>query len=96
LFSPVLLSLYVNDMPSPSHHVELSLYADNTAIIVTSRKPTLLVGYVESYRNDLQRWMCDWRIAINVSQSTAIIFVRAGRRFIQLPPVTFRGTNPMG
>jgi hypothetical protein len=42
LISSVLFSLYVNDMPSPSHHVELTLYADDTAIIATSRKSTLL------------------------------------------------------
>jgi hypothetical protein len=48
LISPTLFSAYVNDMPSPSHHIELSLYADDTAIIATSRKPTLLVGYLES------------------------------------------------
>ena len=35
LISPVLFSLYVNDMPP--HHVELALYADDTAIIATSR-----------------------------------------------------------
>jgi hypothetical protein len=59
LISPVLFSLYVNDMPSPSHHVELDLYADNTVIIATSRKPRLLVSYLESYLNDLQRWLCE-------------------------------------
>jgi hypothetical protein len=47
LISPVLFSLYVNDMPSPSHYVELALYADDTAIIATSRKPTLLVSYLD-------------------------------------------------
>jgi retron-type reverse transcriptase len=77
LISPVLFSLYVNHMPSPSHHVELALYADYTAIIATSRKPTLPVSYLESYLNDLQRWLSEWRVAINVSQTTAIIFVRA-------------------
>ena len=46
LISPVLFSLYVNDMPPPSHHVESAVYADDTAIIATSRKPTLLVSYV--------------------------------------------------
>jgi len=96
LISPILFSLYVNDMPSPSHNVELAFYADDTAIIATSRKPTLLVGYLESYLNDLQRWLSDWRIAINVSKSTAIIFARARRRFIQPRPVTLRGTNRMG
>jgi hypothetical protein len=53
-------------MPSTAHHVELALYADDTAITATSRKPTLLVSYLESYLNDLQRWLSDWRIAINV------------------------------
>jgi hypothetical protein len=74
--------VYVNDMPSPSHHVELALYADDTAITATSRKPTLLVSYLESYLNDLQRWLSEWRIAVNVSKSTAIIFAHEGRRFI--------------
>jgi hypothetical protein len=48
LISPVFFSLYVNDMLSPSHHVDLAFYADDTAIIATSRKPTLLVSYLES------------------------------------------------
>jgi len=91
LISPVLFSLY--DMPPPPHHVELALYADDTAIIATSRKPTMLVNYLESYLNDLQRWLSEWRIAINVSRGTAINFARAGRRFIQPRPVTLRGTD---
>jgi len=47
-------------MPSPSHHVELALYADDTEIITTSRKPKLLVSYFESYLNDPQRWLRKW------------------------------------
>jgi len=41
-------SLYVNERPPPAHNVELALYADDTAIIDTSLKPTLLVSYLES------------------------------------------------
>jgi hypothetical protein len=78
-------------MPSPSHHVELALYADDTAIIATCRKPTLLVSYLEEYLNELQRWLTEWRIAFNVSKSTAIIFASAGQRFIQRRPVTLYG-----
>jgi len=48
LISPVLFSLYVNGMSSPWHHVELALYADDTTIKATFRKPTLLVSYLES------------------------------------------------
>jgi hypothetical protein len=69
LISPVLFSLYVNDMPVPSHHVELVLYADDTAVIATSRKPALLVSYLESYLAELVLWLRRWRIAINVTKS---------------------------
>ena len=48
LISPILFSLHVNDMPSTSHHVELAPFADDTAINATSRKPKLLVSYLES------------------------------------------------
>ena len=52
LIAPVLFSLYVNDMPVPSRHVELAFYADDTAVIATSRKPELFVSYLESYLAD--------------------------------------------
>jgi hypothetical protein len=91
LISPVVFSLYFNDVPSTSHHVKLALYAEDTTIISTSRKPALLVSYLESYLNELQRWLSEWRIAINVSKSTATIFARTGRRFIQPRPVTLFG-----
>jgi hypothetical protein len=78
-------------MTSPSHHFELALYADDTAIIATSRRPTLRVSYLDSYLNDLQRWLSEWRIAINVSKSTAIFLARAGLCFIQPRPLTLFG-----
>jgi len=76
LIPPVLFTLYVNDMPSHSHHVELAVYANDTAFTATSRKPTLLVSYLESYLNDLQRWLTEWRIVINISKNSAILFAR--------------------
>jgi hypothetical protein len=49
LVSPVLFSLYVNNMPTPYRHVQLALYTDDTALIATSRSPLLLVSYLETY-----------------------------------------------
>jgi hypothetical protein len=54
LISPVPFSLYVNALPTPSHHVELALYADYAIVVTTSRKPTMLVSYLYSYLSDLQ------------------------------------------
>ena len=90
LISPVIFSLYI-DMPKTSHRVELALYADDTAIIATSHTPVLLVSYLQTYLNHLERWLTEWRIAINISKSSAMIFARAGRRFIQSRSVTLFG-----
>jgi hypothetical protein len=91
LVSPVLFSLYVNDMPVPSRHVDLALYADDTAIIATSRKSTLLIRYLESYLSDLERWLREWRTAINVSKSNAMLFAKAAWRIPRPRPVHFLG-----
>ena len=48
------MSLYVNDILTPSRHVKLDFYAGDTAIIALSRKPTLLVSYLEAYLSNLQ------------------------------------------
>ena len=49
------------------------------------------VSYLELYLNDFQWWMSKWRIDMNVSKNSAIIFARVGRRFIQHRPVTLFG-----
>jgi len=48
IISPVLFCLYVNDMLSPFRHVELAIYADDTAVKATSLHPALLVKYLET------------------------------------------------
>jgi len=52
IISPVLFSLYINDIPIPSHHAELSLDADNTAILTTSHQAALLVTFTDLYLSD--------------------------------------------
>jgi len=56
-----------------------------------SHKQTLPVSYLESYFNDLQRWLSAWRITINFFKSTRVDFARAERGFIHPRPVTHFG-----
>jgi hypothetical protein len=97
LVSPVLFSLYVNDMPVPSRHVELALYADDTAIIATSRKSALLIRNLETNLIDLERWPREWRTVINVSKSNAMAFAKARlASFSSTTGSVPRWANPMG
>ena len=52
--SPVLFSSYVNDIPTPSCHIELAQYADDTALVATSKQLAFLVKYLETYLTDLE------------------------------------------
>jgi hypothetical protein len=85
IISPVLFSLYVNDMPLSSCHEQLGLYVD--AIIAMSCQPALLGKYLEIYFCDSVRWVREWWIAINVSKSTPMLFATAGRRIPKPRPV---------
>jgi hypothetical protein len=79
LVSPVLFSLYVNDITTPSRH-ELAQYAENTALVATSSSPLLVVGYLEAHLSRLERWLRDCWITINVSKTTVVLFVKAARQ----------------
>jgi hypothetical protein len=66
------------------HHVQLAQYADGTALVATSRDPSLLIGYLEAYLGSPELWLPDWRIAIKVSKNTAVFLLKDARR-IQKP-----------
>jgi Reverse transcriptase (RNA-dependent DNA polymerase). len=59
VISLVLLSLYMNDIPILSRHVELAQYVDDTALVATSKHPTLPRKYLETYLTELEIWHQD-------------------------------------
>jgi hypothetical protein len=59
LVSPVLFRPHVNEIPTPSRHVELAYYAHDKALVATSCRPSLLVGYMEAISVD---WRAGYRI----------------------------------
>jgi hypothetical protein len=54
---PVLFSLYANDTPTTFSYVEMAQYSDDTAVVATSRGPSLLAVYLEAYFGRLQLWL---------------------------------------
>jgi hypothetical protein len=87
-------SVYANDIPTPFRHVELAQYANDTALVVTSRSPSLLVGYLEAYLGRLEHLLRDGRIVINVSKSIAVLFFKTATCIRRPRPVQFLG-EPM-
>jgi hypothetical protein len=46
---------------------------------------------LDVYVGRLELWLRDWRIAINVSNSIAVLFAKAARRVRQPRPMQFLG-----
>jgi hypothetical protein len=78
--SPVIFSLYVNDI----RYVELAQYADDTALIATTRSPSLLVGNLEAYLGRVEHWLRNWRIAIT-SEKTPLCYLLRLRNTFKSP-----------
>ena len=93
VISPVLFTLYVNDIPTPCRHVELAQYADDTALVATSGSTKLLAKYLETYLIALERWLREWRIAINVDKSMAVLFSPPRRRIPNPRGLRFLGVE---
>jgi len=48
-----------------------SLYADDTSITAKFRQSTLLVIYLDTDCNNLEHWLQDWVIVINITRAEA-------------------------
>lgn len=75
VLSPILFSLFTNDIPKESD-VHYALFADDTAIFTTSRSPELTVRRLQRAIATLGEWFRLWRIEVNPDKSSAILFTR--------------------
>jgi hypothetical protein len=63
--------------PSTSNNAQ---YGDVTAVVATCRSPSRLVGYPETYLGRLELGAREWRFAVNVWKSSAVLFLKAATR----------------
>ena len=89
VISPLLFSLYVKGIPTPSRYIELAQYADDT-LVATSKHPALLVKYLETHLSELEKWLREWRIAINVGKNAAVLFTNEIHSVTSSPQVSRR------
>ncbi|GBP94792.1 Probable RNA-directed DNA polymerase from transposon BS [Eumeta japonica] len=90
--SPLLYSVYTNDIPRSSSGVQLALFADDTALYLRGQTERSIYPLLQMAIEELARWFQTWRIEVNAEKSAAISFIyRKGRS----PEVVARGTPPL-
>jgi hypothetical protein len=76
LLGPILFNIYMNDIPNVhnDNNAAMSLYADDTNVTVRSGSRKLAAGKLNSAIKMLEPWFEKWRITINVSKCSVILF----------------------
>ncbi|GFU22890.1 probable RNA-directed DNA polymerase from transposon X-element [Trichonephila clavipes] len=90
LSSPLLFTLYVNDIPqTDSSH--LAMFADDTAVISQNKRFSVVISNLQHYISSLELWLNDCKIKVNASKSACLMFTRRSRLPVGLTPVTIFG-----
>lgn len=74
LVGPALYNVYTSDVPHQLEECHVSLYADDTAIMVKGRNTRHLTNKIQEALNSLARFMNDWKIKINAAKTQTILF----------------------
>ncbi|GBO25459.1 putative RNA-directed DNA polymerase from transposon X-element [Araneus ventricosus] len=77
--SPVLYSLYVNDIPK-THKTLLGMYADDTAILAKNKNHKYTAAALNQHLAKLDDWFLKWKIALNVNKTEAVYFAKGRRK----------------
>ncbi|GFY13703.1 probable RNA-directed DNA polymerase from transposon X-element [Trichonephila clavipes] len=90
LSSPLLFTLYVNDIPqTDSSH--LAMFADDTAVISQNKRFSVVISNLQHYISLLELWLNDWKIKVNAWKSACLMFTRRSQLPVGLTPVTIFG-----
>ena len=85
---PVLFILYINNIPSPQDpRVINSIYADDTAILATSKSPQILTDLLQSQTQKIIKYYHSWGLDINAEKTEAVIFTK---RIIDKPKLSIK------
>lgn len=74
--SPILFEIYINDIPRHPK-TSLALFADDTAVLSTSKNITLMTDHLQNHLCILEDWFTRWRIKVNPSKTTALYFSKS-------------------
>jgi hypothetical protein len=74
VLGPLLVLMFINDLPHVIQNAEVVLFAHDTSIMITENNPLLLNKKVQTVRKRLENWFYENRLIINTEKSKVILF----------------------
>ena len=73
ILGPLLFLCYINDMPM-SLKCKLLLYADDSALIISGKKPKKIAEELSKELNSCRNWLIDNKLSLHLGKTEAILF----------------------
>jgi len=86
----ILFNIYVYDIPQ-SPRTNIALFADDTTLFTESRNIEAISANLQLHLDTISYWCNKWRIQINASKSTGVIF--SLRPYLPPAQLTFNNVN---
>ncbi|GFY00090.1 RNA-directed DNA polymerase from mobile element jockey [Trichonephila clavipes] len=83
VLSPYLYNIFTYDFPD-HHTVSTCLFADDSTALTQGIQLKYTIKTMQRFLNKLENWLTDWKIAINVEKTQAIVF----RKWAVIDPQT--------
>ncbi|GFY13582.1 RNA-directed DNA polymerase from mobile element jockey [Trichonephila clavipes] len=77
VLSPYLYNIFTYDFPD-HHTVSTCLFADDSAVLAQGVQLNYTIKTMQRFLDKLENWLTDWRIAVNVEKTQAIVFRKWG------------------
>jgi ribonucleases P/MRP protein subunit RPP40 len=76
VISPLLFLIMINDIPSGPEGVEMSLFADDSAVYMGHRNIKHLVDNIQQSVNTIHNWCNENGFKISLNKTTAVLFTK--------------------
>lgn len=73
VLGPTLYNIYTHDFPL-NDGTEVVLFADDTALLSSSRNPEQAVATLQLAVHKFEDWADNWRISINTEKTQAVLY----------------------
>ena len=74
ILGPLLLILYINDLPACCNELKFILFADDTSIFFEHKDLDVLTSHLNDQLNNVSTWLKANKLSINVKKTKLMIF----------------------
>ena len=92
ILGPILFLLFINDLPSTSDNLHMTLFADDTTLSIAQSDKNTLIPMLNDQLSSIYNWTTANKISVNVDKTELMIFSNIDDQSCNLP-VTFGGEN---